>query len=106
MKQPSPQDNPPLWQEIVARDRAYWNKLTAELLARGDFRRNDAATECFSKLRVAIAGVYAFRNLRSEAEYAYNQALQLCPQNVEASSRLSELYDVPRRYGEARILFR
>ena len=28
------QENPSLWQEIVARDRAYWGKLTAELAVR------------------------------------------------------------------------
>lgn len=101
---PSPQENPQLWREIVARDRVYWNQLASELLARVDFRRNDDAQQCFSKLRVAIAGVYAFQGMNADAEYAFQQALQLYPQSSETRFRLADFYLGQRRYEEARTL--
>jgi tetratricopeptide (TPR) repeat protein len=98
---PSPEKNMPLWTGIVDRDKAYWNKLCAEFEARPEFRlmrgnvmvRGDTdAQKTFSKLRSAIGGVYANRRLVVEAEYAYKQALQLCPESPEANFRLAQLY--------------
>jgi tetratricopeptide (TPR) repeat protein len=99
---PSPEENPVLWQAILTRDQAYWDKLTAELLARADFHRNEAAQKCFSKLRVAIARVYAFRELNVEAENVLQQALQLWPQSPDASFQLAALYLGQYRYRMAR----
>lgn len=99
---PTPPEEPSLWREIVARDRAYWDRLTAEFLARADFQRNDDGRQCFAKLRAAIAGLYAFRGLAADAEYAFKQALQLCPRSAEASFRLADLYVGQRRHVEAR----
>jgi tetratricopeptide (TPR) repeat protein len=89
---PSPEQNPQLWTEIVNRDKAYWNKLCEEFDARPEFRRDSDAQKTFSKLRSAIGGVYANRRLVVEAEYAYKQALQLCPESPEANFRLAQLY--------------
>jgi tetratricopeptide (TPR) repeat protein len=89
---PSPDQNPQLWTEIVNRDKAYWNKLCEEFDARPEFRRDSDAQKTFSKLRSAIGGVYANRRLVVEAEYAYKQALQLCPESPEANFRLAQLY--------------
>lgn len=89
---PSPDQNPQLWTEIVNRDKAYWNKLCEEFGARPEFRRDSDAQKTFSKLRSAIGGVYANRRLVVEAEYAYKQALQLCPESPEANFRLAQLY--------------
>jgi len=101
---PSPSENPKLWQDIVERDRKYWNKLSAEFLARPEFLRNSDAKKSFSKLRSAIAGLYAAKGLAGEAEYAYKQSLKLCPDSPEANFRLADLYLRLRRYAEARKL--
>lgn len=89
---PSPQENPALWSMIVQRDRAYWDKLEAEFMARPEFRRDSDAQKTFSKLRSAIGGLYAFRRLVAEAEYAYKQAQRLCAESPEASFRCAQLY--------------
>ena len=101
---PSPQEAPQMWKDIVARDRAYWDKLSAEFLARPDFLRNSDAKKSFSKLRSAIAGVYEFRGMLPEAEFAYRQSLLLCPESPEANFRLANLYMRLSRFADARTL--
>jgi len=101
---PSPEQDAASWRDIVARDKAYWDKLTADFLARDEFRRNSDAKKSFSKMRSAIAGLYAFRNMSSEAEYAFKQSLQLCPESPEANFRLADLYLQERRFPEAESL--
>ena len=60
--------------------------------------RNDAAQKAFSKLRSSIGGVYAWRydhagsagekaRMAREADYAFRQALALCPYSPEAVFR-------------------
>jgi len=89
---PSPQQDPQLWEGIVKRDRAYWDKLSEELNARPQFHRDSDAQKTFSKLRSAIGGLYASRQMAVEAEYAFKQALQLCPESPEGNFRLAQLY--------------
>jgi len=89
---PSPQRNPDLWSMIVKRDRAYWDKLEAEFQARPEFHRDTDAQKTFAKLRSAIGGVYAFRRLVSDAEYAYKQAQRLYAESPEAAFRCAQLY--------------
>lgn len=101
---PSPQEDPGLWAGIVAKDKAYWDKVTTEFTNREEFVRNSDAKKSFSKLRSAIAGLYAARGMASEAEYAFRQAIALCPESPEASFRLADLFVRLRRYGEARKL--
>jgi len=98
---PPPQTNPELWSDIVARDRAYWDKLCTDFLARPEFVRNMDAKKSFSKMRSAIAGLYMSRGLVREAEYAFKQSLQLCPESPEAVFRLADLYVQEHRYQEA-----
>ncbi|MEI8350755.1 MAG: DUF2723 domain-containing protein [bacterium] len=98
---PSPQENPQLWSGIIARDRQYWDKLSRDFLAREDFRRNSDAKKSFSKMRSAIAGLYAARGLIGEAEYAFKQSRDLCPESPEACFRLSDLYMRQQRHAEA-----
>jgi tetratricopeptide (TPR) repeat protein len=88
---PAPQDNPPLWSQIISRDRKYWDELVAEFTARPEFWRDSDARKTFSKLRSAIGGLYAYRRLLSEAEYAYSQSLKLCPDSPEANFRYAQL---------------
>jgi tetratricopeptide (TPR) repeat protein len=98
---PSPQENPKLWADIVAKDRVYWDKLTKEFTDREDFRRNSDAKKSFSKMRSAIAGLYAARGVIGEAEYAFKQSRELCPESPEACFRLADLYMRQQRYSEA-----
>jgi tetratricopeptide (TPR) repeat protein len=89
---PSPQENPKVWEDIVNRDKAYWNKLCDDLDARPQFHRDTDAQKTFSKLRSAIGGLYASRQMAVEAEYAFKQALRLCPESPEGNFRLAQLY--------------
>jgi tetratricopeptide (TPR) repeat protein len=89
---PGPQQDPKLWADIVSRDKAYWDKLSEDLNARPQFHRDSDAQKTFSKLRSAIGGVYASRQMAVEAEYAFKQALQLCPESPEGNFRLAQLY--------------
>jgi len=98
---PGPDQNPALWAQIVAMDRAYWDKLFAELTARPEFARDTDAQKTFSKLRSAIGGVYAYRRLLAEAEYAFQQARALCPDSPEANFRLAQLYLEQNRTDDA-----
>jgi len=98
---PSPQENPLRWAEITKRDRQYWDKLSKDFLAREEFRRNSDAKKSFSKMRSAIAGLYSARGLLGEAEYAFKQSRDLCPESPEACFRLSDLYMRQQRYSEA-----
>jgi hypothetical protein len=97
---PSPKKDPALWEKIVAEDTAHWDALTADLLSRESFRENTKARQDFSKLRSAIAGVYARRKLVREAEYAWQQAMELCPGASEAAHKLVEFYEVLERYAD------
>lgn len=98
---PSPQENPERWKEIIAQDRAYWDALSKDFLAREEFCRNNDAKKSFSKMRSAIAGLYLSRGLMDEAEYAFRQSLALCPESPEGCFRLADLYMQQRRFGEA-----
>ena len=89
---PSPQENPALWGMIIQRDRAYWDRLEREFMARPVFKRDSDAQKTFSKLRSAIGGLYASRRLANEAEYAFKQAQRLCAESPEASFRCAQLY--------------
>jgi tetratricopeptide (TPR) repeat protein len=89
---PSPQQDPKLWADIVSRDKAYWDKLSDDLNARPQFHHDSDAQKTFSKLRSAIGGLYASRQMSTEAEYAFKQSLQLCPESPEGNFRLAQLY--------------
>jgi tetratricopeptide (TPR) repeat protein len=98
---PSPQQDGKLWQEIIAKDKAYWDKLTKEFTDREEFKRNADAKKSFSKMRSAIAGLYLYRGLYGEAEYAFRQSIELCPESPEGNFRLAELCMNQRRYADA-----
>jgi tetratricopeptide (TPR) repeat protein len=96
-REPLPEFTP----EIVARDRAYWDALFADLHQDPRFNRDDVAEETFSKLRAAIGGLYAFRHMFAEAEYAYKQAITLCPDGPDGNFRLAQLYLETGRFDDA-----
>lgn len=86
---------------MVARDRKYWDELYNDLKNDPRFLRDDVAQKTFSKLRSAIGGLYAFRRMTNEAEYAYKQAIELCPDSPEANFRLAQLYVELARFDDA-----
>ena len=98
---PAPAQVPELWAQIVARDRAYWDKLCADFEARPEFRRDSDAQKTFSKLRSAIGGLYTYHHMTGPAEYAFRQALALCPESPEANFRLAQLYIEQNRVDDA-----
>lgn len=69
--------------EEIAKDRRFWDDYTARLLANPHFALDADAQKSFAKLRNSIANMYRWRGLEKEALYAYEQALQLSPDNGE-----------------------
>ena len=96
-----PSQDPQLWKQIVDRDTAYWDKLCADFAGRREFPRDTDAQKTFSKLRSAIGGLYAYHHMVPQAEYAFKQALNLCPESPEANFRLAQLYIEQGRVDDA-----
>jgi len=91
-----------LSRSIVQDDMAFWDWYTRRLLRGALFRRDLPAQKSFSKLRSAIAGLYAARGLRGEAEKAFQEARTLYPVSPEANFRLiQEVLLTQARYTEA-----
>ncbi len=86
---------------MVARDRAYWDALVESLHNDPRFNRDDVAEKTFSELRSAIGGLYAFRHMAAEAEYAYKQAIALCPDGPDGNFHLAQLYVDSGRYDDS-----
>ncbi len=68
------------------------------------FLHDVVARKTFSKLRSAIAGLYAYRRMFREAEYAFKQAVELYPLSPEANFRLADIYMQMGRFSDARLL--
>jgi hypothetical protein len=96
-KDPIPQLTP----NMIARDHAWWDALFEDLHNDPRFQRDEAAQRMFSKLRSASGGLYAFRRMVPEAEYALHQAIALCPESPDANFRLAQLYVELGRYDDA-----
>jgi len=96
-RDPLPQITP----VMVARDRAYWDALVESLRGDPRFNRDDVAEKTFSKLRSAIGGLYAFRHMIPEAEYAYKQAIALCPDGPDGNFHLAQLYVESGRFDDS-----
>ena len=141
-------------EEMLVDDRQFWSQYMERLIGnwiqpdtsieelvrfakqvylRGDlsdyqgdtkFLREDWAQKAFSKVRSAIAGVYAFRltpqcppelrpktpeeeqRLLEEADFAFRQAFALCPYSPEAILRYSNLLATVNRLDDAILLTR
>jgi tetratricopeptide (TPR) repeat protein len=91
---------PQLTAAMVARDRAYWDALFEDLHHDPRFDRDDVAEKTFAKLRTVIGGLYAFRHMVSEAEYAYKQAIALCPDGPDGNFHLAQLYVEDGRFDD------
>ena len=83
---------------IIRNDMEFWDWYTRRLLRDPAFRRDFAAQQSFSKLRAAIAGLYADNRNRSHdldgtrkfherAATAFQEAVTLCPVLPEAPCR-------------------
>ena len=83
-------------------DMAFWDWYTRRLLRSPMFRRDLPAQKSFSKLRSAIAGLYAARGMMTEGERAFQEARTLYPVSPEANFRLiQEVLLRQARYAEA-----
>lgn len=87
---------------MIKNDREFWDWYTKRLLANPKFLRDVVARKTFSKLRSAIAGLYAYRRLFDEAEYAFQQAIALYPLSPEANFRLADIEMQQFRFTRAR----
>lgn len=99
--------------ELVKKDRAFWTWYCKFLLDNPKFRRDVVARKTFSKLRSAIAGLYAYRagqsptrraEMFAEAEFAFRQSIELYPLSPEANFRLADVLMQQRKFKEAREL--
>jgi tetratricopeptide (TPR) repeat protein len=86
------------------RDLAWWDDYIKKLEAVPGFRDDDLALHSFAKLRNTGGNIYSFRNMRSEAERAYRQALYLWPANTETTINLVNLLTQEGRFQDARDL--
>lgn len=93
---------PGLSPEVVKNDREFWDWYIARLTRNPKFERDVVARKTFSKLRSAIAGLYAARRMFDESEYAFRQAIQLYPLSPEANFRLADIHMQQGEFKEAR----
>ncbi len=86
----------------IQSDMDFWDWYTRHLLRTPMFRRDLPAQKSFSKLRSAIAGLYAAHGTRAESEKAFQEARTLYPVSPEANFRLiQEVLLTQARYAEA-----
>uniref|UniRef100_UPI0035620452 protein O-mannosyl-transferase family n=1 Tax=Pontiella sp. TaxID=2837462 RepID=UPI0035620452 len=95
----------PLTPEIIKDDTDFWNWYVDRLINDEKFTRDIVARKSFSKLRSAIAGLYAARGKPKESEAAFRQAVQLYDLSPEANFRLADLISKQGRFDEAIALF-
>ena len=95
----------PLTPEIIKNDTDFWNWYVDRLMNDKKFINDIVARKSFSKLRSAIAGLYAARGKPKEAEAAFRQAVELYDLSPEANFRLADLISREGRYDEAIKLF-
>ncbi len=93
---------PDLAPETIRNDREFWDWYTKRLLGNPKFSRDVVARKTFSKLRSAIAGLYAYRRNFEEAGYAFQQAIDLYPISPEANFRLADIEMQQFRFSKAR----
>lgn len=97
----NPEPIPFIPPETVENDTKFWAWYTKFLLDDPRFDRDVVARKTFSKLRSAIAGLYASRQMMAEAENAFRQSIQLYPLSPEANFRLAEMLMQQRRFDDA-----
>ena len=93
-----------LSEQTIESDRLFWAELTKKLLMSAEFNQDTDARKTFSKMRVAIAGVYEERTKIAEAEAAFKQAIAIYPLSLEAYMRLADFFMRQKRYQDAEDL--
>jgi len=93
---------PGLTSEMVKNDREFWDWYINRLTSNPKFHRDVVARKTFSKLRSAIAGLYAARRMFDESEYAFRQAIELYPLSPEANFRLADIHMQQGEFAAAR----
>ena len=86
--------------DVVAEDFRYWNDYVERLLGDKNFHEDFDAKRSFSKLRNSTGNIYRARQMWSEAERAYRQALQLHPNNMESLVAVSDILRAQKRWDE------
>jgi tetratricopeptide (TPR) repeat protein len=116
----------PVKEVIEFAERVYLRHDFSGFKGDEDFVRDDAAQKAFSKLRSSIAGVYSWRLgqppsggitppnfiasgenrslIEREADFAFKQALALCPDSPEAVYRYVQFLVSARRVNDAIIV--
>jgi tetratricopeptide (TPR) repeat protein len=74
----------------AAKDCDFWDWYTRRLLKDPMFRRDFAGQKSFSKLRAALAGLYASQGRRAEAAQAFRESVLLYPASPEAVFRYAQ----------------
>ena len=83
--------------KTAAKDRDFWDWYTRRLLKDPMYRRDFAGQKSFSKLRAAIAGLYAKQGRYAEASHAFREACLLYPASPEAAFRYAQECLMPFR---------
>lgn len=92
----------PISKENANSDMDFWDWYMRRLLKDPMFRRDLPAQKSFSKLRSAIAGLYASRGMVANAECSFQEACALYPVSPESNFRLVQEILLPQqRYAEA-----
>ncbi len=95
----------PLTDEMIKNDTDFWKWYCDRLLNDQRFIRDIVARKSFSKLRSALAGLFAAKGRPREAEAAFRQAVALYDLSPEANFRLADLISRQGRFDEAIALF-
>jgi thioredoxin-like negative regulator of GroEL len=90
-------DQTPYDAKTAAKDRDFWDWYTRRLLKDPMYRRDLAGQKSFSKLRAAIAGLYARQGRRADAAQAFREACLLYPASPEATFRYAQEILLPAR---------
>ncbi|MBQ6915907.1 MAG: DUF2723 domain-containing protein [Kiritimatiellae bacterium] len=94
-------DRTPYDPMTAAKDRDFWDWYVRRLLSDPMLRRDFAGQKSFSKLRAAIAGLYAKQGRHADAAQAYREACLLYPASPEASFRYAQEILLPLRRWDA-----
>lgn len=94
-------DRTPYDPKTAAKDRDFWDWYVRRLLSDPMYRRDFAGQKSFSKLRAAIAGLYAKQGRHADAAQAYREACLLYPASPEASFRYAQEILLPSRRWDA-----
>ncbi len=83
--------------KTAGKDADFWDWYVRRLLKDPMYRRDFAGQKSFSKLRAALAGLYAKKGRYAEAAQAFREAVLLYPASPEATFRYAQEILLPLR---------